>query len=64
MVGRSDFVIFLLKFGLVVSRGWEGEIKGPGTPNWDIGISLKMGGYWKLKWGYGISCHRQGILGY
>ena len=40
------------------------NLKGPGTPNRDIGISLKMGGYWKLKWGYGISCHRQGILGY
>ena len=33
-------------------------------PNWDIGISLKKGGYWKLKWGYGILFDRQRIAGY
>ncbi len=30
----------------------KGDDKGPGRPNQDIGISLKMGGYWSLKLGY------------
>ena len=28
----------------------------------DIGISLRTGGYWKLKWGYGISFVEMGLL--
>ena len=31
--------------------------------NWDIGISLKKAGYWKLKWGYWISIPENGDIG-